>query len=242
MKLTIFVLSMLCAFYCIGQNITTSDEKYTAIKVYNTSSSHQHIGYSYSMFGNDTIPVQKNYQDFIFFHPSVAFTWKRKKHISHEIELSNFVFQVVDTTTRRLTPQVNTLNGNLQVSMYIAVRYEYMYNIFSFPRRFSPSISAAITPYFQYQNTHPHTSLNYPTSFRAIGGKLSIIPRLNIKLTKRCFLDVNLPIMLFDQSIQRVILKNPSLPLNQQRNSYGNSAFFSGIGDISARIGVGIKL
>lgn len=226
MKSNIFVLLMVCACFIYGQNPAISDYKY-AIKVYNTSSfnakSNPFVG---------TLPTGK------ILSPSIVLMWQGKKRISQEVELGDFSWQKVFWVDGNGNP----IKGQYQNWVDVALRYECLYKIGNPNWRFSPIISAGINPYIKSVSTNPETSLVYPSSRLTVGARVNIIPRLNIRLTNRWFLDINTPINLFGQSIQRNVVENPSLPLNQQRNTYFDFAPFSGISDISVRVGVGFRL
>lgn len=223
-----------------GQNAATTNYKY-AIKVYNTSSKNPQQWTSNAIVGNDTILVQHSLQETVFLHPSFAVMWKGKNHISHEVELANFSAQKVDSSTQKQNTSL-FFSGKKENLLFIALRYELMYRIGKDNARFSPIISVGIKPYMHYDNVNPYSSLLYPTRVWGVGAKFNVTPRLNVKLTEKWFLDFNVPINLFDQKIQGYTIKDPSASLNQQRNTHFNFAPFSGIADISARVGVGFRL
>lgn len=223
-------------YFCLSYG---QDKTAPILKIYNTVSVEKYTWASYLFSRNNYVPTQKIYQEIAFLRPTIALMWQGKKRISHEIELSHFSWQRIDSVTQRKVPLTFSVSGNQQNLLFLALRYEYIYRIGSADWRFSPMISAAITPYIHYLETRPHTSLNYPETFLATGAKVSLIPRLTLRVSHKCSLDLNFPISLFDQSFHKYILKNPSLALNEQRIAY---ASFSGIADISARIGVGIRL
>ncbi len=232
MKLHFFAFLMLCACLSYGQNATTTGYKY-ALKAYNSF-----------YFSNGNPPFSPLYgytwlnsRDYPLLHPSIALMWKGKNRISHEVELANFVWQKRDDL-RIDSPFVGT-HLNHQSHFALAFRYEYMYRIGKETWRFSPIIGAGIAPYVQQHKTQFYTSASYPTNTFATGAKVYVTPRLNVRLTNRWFLDINVPITLFEPSLLKFVIQNPSLPLRQQNNSYFN---FTGFSTISARVAVGVRL
>lgn len=236
MKLLSFIILTFFAITTFGQSNTISTSKYT-LKLYNTSFSDKWIGYSTILNSNgDTLIAPKQYQELAYLHPSIALNWKGKNRISHEVELSRFSW--LKTSVQYIYP-ILPLYQNLKNRLDIALRYEYIYRIGKENARFSPSISAGINPYFRNMDLIPFSSIIYPIRYYAIGAKVNIIPRLNIKVKNRWLIDINTPISLTDQNIQRNIRKNPSLPFSEQISTYFH---FSALSDMSLRIGIGYKL
>ncbi len=215
-----------------------AQEKYQyALKLYNTSAwyNEKWKGYATYLGTNDTLIAEIKYRSFLRLHPSIAFNWQQKERIFQEIELSDFSAKKTTITSNAILPLKPYYMNNVR----IAIRYEYLFRINKEDKKTNFFIGGSLSPYFEHVDYQFYSSIDFPRNFWTIGVKFHIIPRINIALSNRWFLDMNLPIGIFDQDMQEKWVQNPALPILLQKTRGYN---FTPLPDIEARIGVGFKL
>lgn len=132
-------------------------------------------------------------------------------------------------------------SGEEIINSALSLRYEY---IVAFNKskdsKIVPSIGFGVNPYFRKSSIAYESSTSFPSSTQSIGVRSFITPRITYFLTSKLFLDVNIPICLFDNFILTESSDNPTVPISQRDISSYNFNQFPKF--ISGRVGIGIKL
>ncbi len=166
-------------------------------------------------------PIKENFYETSLGYFSPAFAWASPRGNYHEIELSRLQFNQVDEQTyidydNGLNHQV--ISGEQRTNVFIALRYEFNYMIIKNKddKRLKPSLGFAVRPYYHRSAFQPRISSLFATSQSNAGALFSIVPRINYDLSKKWFIDLNVPINLADLSIQSRTYDNPAIPVNQR--------------------------
>jgi len=236
-NVTIFLLLLSAFVYSQNKNL---DYK-RAIKFYNLSTYQKTKSNS-----SDSVFTYNSYSsNFQILHPTIAFGWKAKNQNSHELELTGLIVKrnnsnsTVSTNSDNLPP--STISGADVFSSSISLRYEYIINFFKKSDCIlAPSLGCAINPYFDQTKQKPHTTQAFPSSYVTFGAKGFIIPRLTYYYNSKCFFDFNIPIALFDAQNKFSTVRNPGIPVANQRISDGNFDVLPK--QFYLRLGVGIKI
>ncbi len=176
-------------------------------------------------------------------HPTIGYNWQNKKGNGHEIELTNLRHQTTDTyssmvdTTTGAVLQV--LNGSRLIEIHLALRYEYMLN---FNRtgisRWSPSLGAAISPYFRLYQDLPIFFV-FPTNEHRFGAMIFLVPRISYRISDRLHFDLNMPICFSDSYYKREPRYDPDLVAWKKVSSFNFQSFPA---FYSLRAGIGVTL
>jgi hypothetical protein len=224
-----------------GQN--TQLDYQSALKIYNLSTYEEQTTFT-PLSDTSSYRQQNTTTSLQLLRPSIAFQWKSKKNNFHEIELISFSLGKNGTKSENINDSTNTgqlISSVDFTSTVISVRYEYILNFNkSKESKFVPSIGFGANPYFRKNDIAPKTSNAFPSSETAIGMRAFITPRLSYYFTSKLFLDVNIPLCLFDNAITTIKNENPSIPISQQKISAFDFSQFPRL--FSGRIGIGIKL
>jgi len=240
MKKKLLTLFLLIIVVKIGWTQNTNLDYKSALKIYNlTSFDEQTITrrlttssprYQYT---NATLQI---------LHPTIAFQWRSKKNNFHEIELTSFMLGKIGKTTDSITTNsAQTISGGDLTITEISLRYEYILNFNkSKDSKLVPSIGFGINPYYRQNKYSPKTSSSFPTSDINVGMRAFVTPRICYFLTSKLFLDVNIPLCIFDTFYYDGKEDNPALSLLERTTSTYNFSQFPKV--FSGRIGIGIKL
>ena len=215
----------------------------SGLKLYNTTIFEVQ---SKSTLVSDTSNVRFQYTNTNsqILHPSFAYQWKSKKNNFHEIELTNFTVNKVGTKTEYVSDTSangQLISGEETRNTAISLRYEYIVVLNkSKNSKIVPSIGFGVNPYFRKSSISYESATSFPSSNQSFGVRSFITPRITYFLTSKLFLDVNIPICLFDNYILTESIDNPAVPISQRDISTYNFNQFPKF--ISGRIGIGIKL
>jgi hypothetical protein len=242
-KKNLLALILLILLFTTGWSQNTYLNYQSGLKLYNTSIFEEQ---SKSMLVSDTSSVRFQYTNTNsqILHPSIAFQWKSKTNNFHEIELTNFMLNKVGTKTAYVSD--TSASGQLVSGEYItntafSLRYEYIV-VFNKSKdsQVVPSIGFGVNPYFRRSSISYESSTSFPSSNQNIGLRTFVTPRITYFLTSKLFLDVNIPICLFDNFISTESIDNPAVPISQREISSYNFNQFPKF--ISGRVGIGLKL
>lgn len=212
-----------------------------AFKVYNT--------FSYSRT-EESVPVNipnaygfKRVKETDLFKPSVAFSWRSDKGNYQEVEISSFVVGKKSTEFFFRAPSSITPigTGGQEVSTTdIAIRYENVKDLFKRKNwKLRPMLGLGLTGFYRSekvaaQGVNPFV----PMSEQRYGFKFEAIPRLNYNISRRFFIDFNIPVTVAQSDLW--VSKIQSSPISDvQKTSLAN--FAAAPVEIAARIGVGLR-
>lgn len=239
-KLFFLIVVILLVHFGWSQTINTS-YKY-AVKLYNLTTFEDKSKSELDIVSIKSYEITSN--ELQILHPTVAFLWKTKKNNFHEMELTNFSLDRVDTEKAlkdSLENTYTTISGAEIITTYISVRYEYILNLNkSNDTRFVPSVGFGINPYYRQINQMPKVSDQYRTSEKFLGARAFIIPRLTWYFSPKFFADIDIPICIFDLYFQSDNDQDPRLSVEEQTTNIVNfdafPKFFSG------RLGIGLRI
>lgn len=240
-KYFLIVFSLLLISKVWSQN-TNLDFRF-AVKIYNLTSFEEII---VTKKPNDSSSFHYDYIDrnLQILHPAMAVQWKTKKNNFHEIELTNFTLNQLEKETK----VINDTNGIIQAvsagdnlnTAYISVRYEYILNFNKLKdKKILLSSGFGFSPFYKYEKDIPSVSSSFPASEVNIGLRVFVTPRLTYFVSSRLFIDINIPLCVWD--LDYIIDKdeNPALTAAQQSAGSFNFQQFPKI--FSGRAGVGLK-
>ena len=194
--------------------------------------------------GNNDTAIIDEHNSLRLFHPTIAFQIKNKRNNIHEIELTDLsVARVSNKHLLSYRPDLEpfAVGGYSTTSTNVALRYEY---IRTFSRkinsRFMPSLGFGILPYYQRDSYKPILSTDYIAKRTVLGAKGFLIPRVCYNVSKRLFVDLNIPMCFVDVNAKINKLNNPNLPFSEQRNTITNAEMFPDF--FSLRLGLGLRI
>lgn len=204
-----------------------------AIKVYNSFGYQNSVRYNGVGLGSTTHRLK----DMTLLKPSIAFMWNDKKGNSREIELSSFSINRRDD--RSYSGNVS-ISGMKMMTTDISLRYE---SIINFAKKkdwkLKPSLGTGLNPYVLVDRYIPYTSTSYPRTDQRYGLRAYVAPRLNYNVSKRVFIDLNIPITVAAMEFAH---QKDLAPVLGGNAGYGTANFEAFPMQISARLGVGIRL
>lgn len=238
-SLIIAVVSMLplCSSAQEEMAIEQKTAKSVQLKLYNIA--------SYADY--PLLTSAKNYPSYTrikstdIIHPAFAINFGNKAGNRHELELTSLAVKKFDNKTVLDSPLLITTNGSLVYETNIAVRYEYIINLNKKAgAKFVPAIGLAASPYYTRYNYVPYVTSTYPVRETFIGLRTFVVPRINYNISKRIFLDLNIPVCITDVQGSYHKEQNPTLSTDAQVRNTGN---FDAVPKyFSLRLGVGVKL
>ena len=237
-KLTLIFVLIVSFLFAQSQN-TNLDYKY-AVKAYNLAS--YYTG-SIPAKISDSSDITFTTDDLKILHLSLAFQWQNKKKNFHELELTSFELGKLSNQDELSggSGSGNTIPRNGVITTNIAFRYEYIVNFNKTEtRKLVPSIGFGGSPYYRLYKYEVKYEWQSPLSQQFIGLSLFATPRLSYYLSSRVFLDMSIPICVFDFNYMINKLDVPFLELSERTTSVLNINMFPKI--LSGRIGIGLKL
>lgn len=202
----------------------------------------------YALTTTNAIGVNSTYNrsqyatSYVFFNhilnPTFAVNKQTNKGNRHEVELTAFAVNETSNRTTYSNPGTSQIatGGSVQESKF-ALRYEYIY-VFLKDKRFQPSIGGAISPYYAKYNFTPLTTAAYPFKEYAFGVQTFIIPRITYNISKRFFLDLNIPLKITENQFSSRYEYNPT----EQNNTSNNNSFTAFEDMFYARLGIGVNI
>lgn len=156
------------------------------------------------------------------FHPTFAVQLTDKKNNIHEIELTD-------------------LNFSSGPMILASVRYDYIIN-FNKKKdcKFIPSLGFGINPYYFQLNKNPENETQFSESYKYFGSRVFVTPALTYNLSPKFFLNLNIPVCLFDAYYKSYQSSDPAISIDERTKNNFNFGAASPY-YFSARIGIGLK-
>ena len=204
-----------------------------AIKAYN-SFSYQTMR---TVSGTGAMVSNRHSQEITLLKPSIAFMWNDKKGNSREIELSSFSLNRQDD--RRSFGPITT-GGGKQSTTDISLRIEKITNFAKKKDwRLKPSLGFGLNPYVRLDRFTPYSTVNSPRREQHYGVRAYIAPRVNYNVSKRFFVDLNIPVTIATMEFE---YQKEYVPAVGRQEGFGTTNFNSFPMHITARLGVGVRL
>lgn len=240
MKQILAALLMVCGVNAQAQNEEVKINTHTfnhAVKLYATG---RFTPYSDVYIRNrENYAIQTSVSDYIV--PSVAVTFRNKSHNYHEVELSRIIVRSTSVNQAIQTSQTNLPQGYMLNTMNIAMRYEFTMPFIKHKQSlFVPAVGVAVMPYYSRYSLRPYSTADIPVTSATLAVQTFIVPRLQVNVSKRIFIDANIPVCITDIGTKRNNIQDPTLPVNAQRYSIADVQLLPGI--YTARLGCGIRL
>jgi hypothetical protein len=239
MKKFILIAFSIVVFLFVQAQNTTPGHKY-AIKAYNLTSFYS--GNTTSKL-SDSADLNFTTNDLKILHPTLAFQWLNAKGNYHELELTSFELGELSNLEELSgnSGSGNTIPKTSVITTNIAFRYEYILNFNkSETHKLIPSLGFGGSPYYRLYKYQAKYSWEIPSSQQFIGLSIFATPRLTYNFSSRIFLDLNIPVCVFDFNLLTNHQDNPFLELSERTTSEFNIDMFPKI--LSGRVGVGLKL
>lgn len=237
--LTTTLLTICCATVQAQDALPESPKTYNhAIKLYATGMFNPYDGVY--LRNIESFTRQSSFSDYV--QPALAVTLRNKDGNYHELELSQVGVRSTEFGTLTHGPGATIYRPDYRLlATHIAARYEFILPLIKKRNaRFVPAAGLAVMPYYSRNRLTPYSNANVPITMSALGAKTFLIPHLQVNLSKRIFIDANIPICLTDFSTVRQDIKDPTLPVNAQKYTIVDVRFLPKF--YTARLGVGVKL
>ncbi|MBZ0097763.1 MAG: hypothetical protein K8F30_01685 [Taibaiella sp.] len=238
--LTTVLLTICCATAQAQNEIPESVKTYNhAIKLYATGMFNPYDGVY--LRNIESFTRQSSFSDYV--QPTLAVMLRNKDGNYHELELSQVSVRSTEFGTMTHGPGATPIYrpDYRLLATRIAARYEFILPLIKKRNAlFVPAAGLAVMPYYSRNRMTPYSTANVPITMSALGAKTFIVPHLQVNLSKRIFIDANIPICLTDFSRVRQDIKNPTLPVNAQKYTIADVRFLPKF--YTARLGIGVKL
>ncbi len=235
---TVLMVAYTCAVCAQTENTevqpTTTGPKH-AVKAYASG--------LFSPYNNDRYDYRPQAETYDFVHPSVSVMIKTKRGNFHELEISEVDFKKTDITQRLQDQSGNyyyMLNYKVNDTR-LALRYEYIIALIKRDNaKLIPSVGWAAMPYYYRFAQVPYITSDYPITTTILGVRSFITPRMQLNVSKRVFIDANVPICILDMGTTKQDIANPTIPLWAQKYSIVDLQAVPRY--FSARLGLGVKI
>lgn len=179
-----------------------------------------------------------------FLKPTFAFRWLSKEtHWAHEIELTTLSWNkdeyVEETIDQNGTKEITAGNVNNYGTLICRYDIRYQHKIKKAPK-ITLEIGGGGQPFYYWSKVNPLVSQSFPSRFQSLGLRAYLVPGVSYLISKKCYLNLNLPIDLMQFSLNNQIVQNPSFTSQQQRTTTFNYESFEQ--KICLRMGIGINL
>lgn len=157
----------------------------------------------------------------------------------HEFELNTLAFDKSEVNSYTSSGyQVQRVVHTFDIGL----RYQFTWSILK-EGRWLPQVGMSMLGMYESIFNHPVLSgIYYDRTWRRIGGTFSLIPQLRFNISDKFFIDLGLPINIFDVGFVYQRIHDPSLKKMQQRNTSIETSFPLKAPDVfQLRLGFGLK-
>jgi hypothetical protein len=158
---------------------------------------------------------------------TIALNLVSKNKMIHEIEL--FIPEVSKSLDNMQYPMDYNFRKSYRIegkgSSY-SLRYELSKMVTKEDKRLRFSGGVGVNPYYVHLEYFPLNTQTYYSSSRLYGAAINIIPRLTFDLAQGFYLDLSVPLKVYDLRVDEFQVNNPAIPVEQQISTDYNSIFF----------------
>lgn len=173
--------------------------------------------------------------------PSPTISFYKENGNFHEIGLSRIQFSVdEDKTTRFSNGNYVIINGVKETSLNICLRYDYNYAITNNEKAMVGYLGISASPSYNSIIIDPHVNSSYKGKYITAYAAFGFVPRFIWKLNQSIYVDLNIPINLYQITYNRTRIFNSSLSVKDQSWDHFESIFLPK--NYEVRLGVGIIL
>lgn len=240
--LTIFAAQL------FGQNIKNSKPVYRyALKAYLNVFYDNHPESQTDFLGRITTTERNQSQ----ISPVIGISRQMKKGVFREISLThlnfahyekrNDYFRYIDSVGNLLPTPVFFASGEKTWTNHVGLRFEWDFPLSRNEKGYIHSfIGVSTDPSVFYEKNIPYGTAFFPTRFIRAENTFSIIPRINLDISSRLFLDIHCPISVFSLASTYRYENNPILPLYAREKFDFSAKLFPPV--FNFRVGVGYKI
>lgn len=188
---------------------------------------------SLKLYGQIMAEVEQNSNTITFprFNPAVSLY--TKNHNFHELELSSLIFR--RNAYNGVEYALNTYN---KTQFNLGLRYSYNYRLYM-KNQLGVYLGAG-TNLFYNQNTYsPLASSSFPGYDSKKGFDLNITPRLTWKFNEKWYLDVNIPVNVYQQAWGTSKWDNPAYPVKDSKTITSKGQVFPN--QYTVNVGIGLR-
>lgn len=200
MKINIRIIIILILFFAVNSVFAQSD-------------SNNSVLFNYAIKNNFQYFYQNKLNSAEFQLIAPSFFLRTRSGNAHEFELSQLVFWKSDTRDKGF------YNASLHKNFFIAIRYQYNYYFIKRPVKFSPYLGATVLSNFEVFNTKPEKAGQFESKFTGFGTTVALAPGINYNISKRVFLDFNIPLEFYSFNYNQNKIENPTLTNNEKKHS-----------------------
>ena len=184
-----------------------------------------------------------NYKNTKILNPTISLQLKSKWNNFHELEFTTISFDKREFKESYYNQEYEIIvprNGSNQTKLNFALRYEYNY-LFNKKeeRKIVPSIGFGINPYYYQLVTEPILSTSWKTSEKLFAISFQVIPRIAYFISSKFFIDINVPVSIFDYKYLHYYVDNPIIFEELKTSNSQKTSFFPKT--YCGRIGIGYK-
>jgi len=198
---------------------------------------YQNTDYFNVSYYNSQTNASRNTEELNFSRISIAVAINTLKHFTHEIEffipeLSKSIYKV----KLPLDYEFEENDGYVSSISTYSFRYELSKKVFSLSNRFQFIAGLGVNPYLTTTEYEPTMSNQYYSKVERYGVSFNIVPRIDYRVTDRIYIDLNIPLKVYDLQRKDVQNNNPNLPMREQKFNEVTDIFFENVYTI--RLGV----
>lgn len=231
--IAILLISIFFSLFCKAQTDSSQQRKKVFFKT-----SYDLLQYR----PGEIVTTGEMYPDFINFSLAAGFYDKKERNF-HEFALSRIYYtnrvhyQVVnDTVGRRVADKIGKKKD-------FGIGFRYEYNLMLGKRSDRKSkfyLGFPVECYYVHQNFTPLYASSYNYRLNGFGFAIGLVPRYQYWITKQFYLDVAIPLTIYEGLWSQKKDNNPNVPLAYRTNTdYRN---YVGPPFPNFRIGLGIKI
>ena len=207
----------------------------TAIKL-NTQFQYQSVEsiWKYNTIGT-VVSVEENELS-VLPMPTISF-FNSKGHFQ-ELGLFQLGYNIDESQSILID---NSIRSREKISTFeIGFRYDYNFALSKNIKAIKPYLGVSTSLDYTNEINEPKVTSAFNSNGNKLISNLGIVPRLIWSLSPIIFLDLNIPINIFQVEYSQYIIHNPSLPLEQQKNRNTQTTFFPI--NYEVRLGIGVFL
>jgi hypothetical protein len=177
-----------------------------------------------------------------FGNPSIAFEIDKGRFIAHEFELMPIDIEHDNKTRYRHFLDTNItyiVEGGISTTIQSTFRYQATHYFFS-GELVQPYLALSSQLFYDFSRFKPRTVLSYQKSQNNVGLLFSVIPGIQICLTKKLALDINIPLAIYDIRFVRSKNSSPMLSDSDREKAYFENNFIPDFAHV--RIGISYEI
>jgi hypothetical protein len=195
------------------------------------------LGYNINALELDSFARARNFYQNTFINFGFSFQLLDKKNHRnyHDFALSRWWFQ---TSTLGRSDNFTEPYGK-KSSLQVGVRYGYNLRLGKKDKNTQFYLEFPVEVFYFHSNFTSIYSTYFPQTNRGVGINTGVTPRFQWHFAKQFYLDITLPISVFNGRLNFKKIDNPNVPLNE-RSEVGFGSYFS-VPFVTGRIGLGIR-